>query len=113
MARPRQKRSDRAHGPCDPYFDMRTSIVPMRMLFMRKRFKLIFFAVVLPLALIGGSGGVIARKVKQVKARRAGPEEEARRDQIAAQLDGAKARLEQARLSSALAEETIGAQIEQ
>ena len=26
MAKHRQKRSDRAHGPCDPYFDMRTSM---------------------------------------------------------------------------------------
>jgi len=136
---------------------------------MRKRFKLIFFAVVLPLALIGGCGAMIARKLKQVKdpprtakvergevvvsvsetgtvepikrvevkskvagqltellvdegdrveegqviARLAVPEEEARRDQIAAQLDGAKARLEQAKLSCALDEKMIGSQIEQ
>lgn len=139
------------------------------MLFMRKRLKLIFFAVVLPLALIGGCGVMIARKVKskpdnagtakvergdvvvairetgyvepikrvevkskvagqlaellvdegdtveegQVIARLAVPQEEARRDQVKAQLDGAKARLEQARLASALEEETIGAQIAQ
>ena len=136
---------------------------------MRKRFKLIFFAVLLPLALIGGCGVMIARKVKSkpdsvgtakvargdvvvairetgyvepikrvdVKSKVAGmltelavdegdavsegqllarldvPEEEARRDQIKAQLDGAKARLEQAKLSCALSETTIGAQIEQ
>lgn len=136
---------------------------------MRKRLKLIFFAVVLPLALIGGCGVMIARKVKskpdnagtakvergdvvvairetgyvepikrvevkskvagqlaellvdegdtveegQVIARLAVPQEEARRDQVKAQLDGAKARLEQARLASALEEETIGAQIAQ
>ena len=136
---------------------------------MRKRLKLIFFAVVLPLALIGGCGVMIARKMKekkdpprtakvergdvvvsvsetgrvepikqvevkskvagqlvellvdegdrveegQVIARLAVPEEEARRDQIKAQLDGAKARLEQAKLTSALNEQTIDAQIAQ
>ena len=136
---------------------------------MRRRWKLILFAIVLPLALIGGCGAMIARKMKQVKeppktakvelgdvvvsvvetgrvepikrvevkskvagqleelrvdegdtveegqviARLAVPEEEARRDQVKAQLDGAKARLAQARLSCALTEETIGAQIEQ
>jgi len=136
---------------------------------MRKRFKLIFFAVVLPLALIGGCGAMIARKMKskpdsvgtakvergdvvvairetgyvepikrvdvkskvagmltelavdegdavsegQVLARLDVPAEEARRDQVKAQLEGAKARLAQSKLSSALADETIGAQIEQ
>jgi len=136
---------------------------------MRKRLKLILLAVVLPLALIGGCGVMIARKVKskpdnagtakvergdvvvairetgyvepikrmEVKSKVAGmltelavdegdavsegqvlarldvPAEEARRDQVKAQLEGAKARLAQSKLSSALAEETIGAQIEQ
>jgi len=136
---------------------------------MRKRLKLIFFAVVLPLALIGGCSAAVVLKLRkkpdppktakvergevvvsvaetgtvepikrvevkskvagqlvellvdegdtveegQVIARLAVPEEEARRDQVKAQLDGGKARLEQAKLSCALDEKTIGAQIEQ
>jgi HlyD family secretion protein len=136
---------------------------------MRRRWKLILYAVVLPLVLLGGCGALVATKLRpkpekartakvergdvvvavretgtaeptkkvevkskvagqlaellvdegdrveegQILARLAVPEVEAQRDQMKAQLDGARARLEQAKLSCALDEKTIQSQIEQ
>jgi HlyD family secretion protein len=136
---------------------------------MRRRWKLILFAIVLPLSLIGGCGVLAARKFRPkpevpktakvergdvvvavvetgrvepmkwvaVKSKVAGQldllavdegdrvekgqliarlnvqEAEAQRDQIKAQLAGAQAGLEQARLSSDLSRQLIESQIEQ
>jgi len=136
---------------------------------MRRRWKLILYAVVLPLVLLGGCGALVATKLRpqpekprtakvargevvvavsetgtvepvkkvevksrvagqlaellvdegdrvvkgQVLARLAVPEVEAQRDQIRAQLDAARARVEQAEISCALEAKTTESQIQQ
>ncbi|MFB3881680.1 MAG: efflux RND transporter periplasmic adaptor subunit [Armatimonadota bacterium] len=136
---------------------------------MRRRWKLILYAVVLPLVLLGGCGALVATKFRpkpdeartakvergdvvvavretgtvepikkvevkskvagklaylgvdegdrveagQVIARLSVPELEAQRDQVAAQLEAARARLHQSKLATRLDRETIEAQVKQ